>query len=232
MVAKSAARETKADAFGLSLDSAPLTRHLGLVPYEPTWRAMQAFSSARTGDTRDELWVLEHPPVFTLGLNGKREHLLRATAIPVVAIDRGGQVTYHGPGQVVIYTLLDLRRLRLGVRELVRRLESAVIKLLASYGIAASGDVARPGVYVEGAKIAALGLRVRNGCTYHGIAFNVDMDLSPFAAINPCGYPQLRVTQLRDWGVQATVAGIGERLAAGIIAQLEPKPSESQMRCV
>src|SRR5439155_13432155 len=150
--------------------------------------------------------------VFTLGLNGRREHLLHATHIPVVAIDRGGQVTYHGPGQVVIYTLLDLRRLGFGVRELVRRLEAAVVKLLAAHGIAASGDVARPGVYVAGAKIAALGLRVKRGCTYHGIALNVDMDLAPFAAINPCGYPGLRVTQLRDLGVAADVREAGSQL--------------------
>jgi lipoyl(octanoyl) transferase len=201
-------------------------RHLGRVDYEPTWRAMQAFTAERGPDAADELWVLEHPPVFTLGLNGKREHLLRDAGIPVVAIDRGGQVTYHGPGQVVIYTLLDLRRLGIGVRPLVRRLEQAVINFLAEEGIAANGDPGRPGVYVDGAKIAALGLRIRNGCSYHGIAFNVDMDLSPFAAINPCGHAGLEVTQLSRLGRSLSVESAGERLAGHIVAEL-PQQQEA-----
>jgi lipoyl(octanoyl) transferase len=195
-------------------------RRLGRVDYEPTWRAMQAFTAERGPDTADELWVLEHPPVFTLGLNGKREHVLRDAGVPVVAIDRGGQVTYHGPGQVVVYTLLDLRRLGIGVRQLVRRLEQAVINFLAEEGIPAAGDPARPGVYVRGAKIAALGLRIRNGCSYHGISFNVDMDLSPFAAINPCGYEGLEVTQLSALGRGLSVDRVGERLAGHIVLLL------------
>jgi lipoyl(octanoyl) transferase len=183
---------------------------------------MQAFTAQRTPATPDELWVLEHPGVFTFGLAGKREHLLVDTSIPVVNADRGGQVTYHGPGQIVVYTLLDLRRLGFGVRELVRRLEGAVIKLLADCGISAQGDVARPGVYVEGAKIAALGLRVKNGCTYHGLALNVDMDLAPFELINPCGYPHLRVTQLRDLGVNMNIEEIRGNLVTAIQTRITP----------
>jgi len=159
---------------------------------------MQAFTAARTPDTPDELWLLEHPPVFTLGQAGKREHLLRDIGIPVVPIDRGGQVTFHGPGQVVIYLLLDLKRRGYGVKELVRRMEQAVIDLLAEEGIIGERMDGAPGIYVHGAKIAALGLRVKGGCTYHGLALNVDMDLSPFQAINPCGYAGMGVTQLKD----------------------------------
>jgi len=179
----------------------PCVRWLGRVEYEPTWRAMQDFTAQRTADTPDELWLLEHPPVYTLGQAGKPEHLIAATDIPVVPIDRGGQITYHGPGQVVAYVLVDLRRRGYGVRELVTRMEQAVIDVLAAQGIAAARLADAPGVYVEGAKIAALGLRVKHGCTYHGLAFNVDMDLAPFAAINPCGYAGMPVTQCRDLGV-------------------------------
>lgn len=177
---------------------APHVRRLGLVPYEPTWRRMRDFTDARAPDTPDELWALSHPPVFTLGQQGQREHLLAPGAIPVVQIDRGGHVTYHGPGQLVIYPLLDLRRLRLGVRELVSALEGAVIDTLAGYGVTARARREAPGVYVGEAKIAALGLRVRRGCSYHGLALNVAMDLEPFGRINPCGYPGLVVTQLRE----------------------------------
>ncbi len=162
---------------------------------------MQAFTAARDADTPDELWLLEHPPVYTLGQAGKAEHLIAATDIPVVPIDRGGQITYHGPGQVVAYVLVDLRRRGYGIRELVARMEQAVIDLLAARGVAADRLAGAPGVYVDGAKIAALGLRVKHGCTYHGLALNVDMDLAPFAAINPCGYPGMAVTQCRDLGV-------------------------------
>jgi lipoyl(octanoyl) transferase len=183
-------------------DQGARVRQLGRVEYEPTWRAMQTFTAARTADTPDELWVLEHPPVYTLGQAGKPEHLLRATDIPIVKIDRGGQITFHGPGQLVVYTLVDLRRRGYGIRELVSRMEQAVIDVLAAQGIAAQRHDGAPGVYVNGAKIAALGLRVRQGCTYHGLAFNVDMDLTPFAAINPCGYPGLAVTQCRDLGLE------------------------------
>ena len=164
-----------------------VVKHLGLVDYEPTWRAMQALTDARTAGTADELWVLEHPAVYTLGLAGKEEHLLRRTEIPVVKTDRGGQVTYHGPGQLVVYLLVDFKRMDIGVRELVRRIEQAVIDTLAEAGIKANGDVNAPGVYVDGAKIASLGLRIKNGAVYHGLSLNVDMDLTPFGWINPCG---------------------------------------------
>ncbi len=196
-------------------------KHLGLVDYVPTWRAMQAFTAARTATTPDELWLLEHPPVYTLGISGKAEHLLRADhGVPVMHVDRGGQITYHGPGQIIAYLLLDMRRRNLSVRALVRRMEQAVIDLVAQYGIAARGDVEAPGVYVAQAKIAALGLRIRRGCCYHGIALNVDMDLSPFRDINPCGYAGLEVTQLRDLGVRASVAQIGEELARHLVRVL------------
>ena len=176
-------------------------RRLGRRDYLPVWHAMQRFTEARTEATSDELWLVEHPPVFTVGLNGKPEHLLAPADIPVVKVDRGGQVTYHGPGQIVLYFLLDLRRRGIGVRALVTLMEQAVIKLLADYHIAAQSRRDAPGVYVEGAKIAALGLRVRRGCSYHGLALNVAMDLEPFARINPCGYPGLAVTQMRSLGV-------------------------------
>ena len=185
-------------------------RRLGQQPYLPIFAAMQAFTAARTADTPDELWQVEHPPVFTQGLAGKTEHVLAPGAIPVLAVDRGGQVTYHGPGQVVIYCLLDVRRLQLSVRGLVTALEQAVINLLAGYGIHAEARPEAPGVYVGAAKIATLGLRIRQGRCYHGLSLNVDMDLEPFQRINPCGYRGLRVTQLRDLGLSlstATVAG-------------------------
>jgi lipoyl(octanoyl) transferase len=176
-------------------------RYLGRVEYEPTWRAMQDFTARRTPGTPDEIWLLEHPPVYTQGQAGKPEHLIAATDIPVVPIDRGGQITYHGPGQIVAYVLVDLRRRGYGIRELVTRMEQAVIDLLAVQGVAASRLEGAPGVYVGGAKIAALGLRVKHGCTYHGLAFNVDMDLAPFAAINPCGYAGMAVTDCRSLGL-------------------------------
>jgi len=179
-------------------EASPLLKFLGQVPYEPTWRAMQAFTDQRTADTRDEIWFLEHPPVFTQGLNGKPEHVLFAGDIPVVQIDRGGQVTYHGPGQLVVYPLIDIKRHVLGVRELVMALETAVIKLVAEYGINAQSRRDAPGVYVEDRKLASVGLRIRRGCTYHGMAFNVNMDMSPFARINPCGYQGLEVVDLQS----------------------------------
>jgi len=194
-----------------------VVRSLGCVEYEPTWRAMQDFTARRDADTPDELWLLEHPPVYTLGQAGRREHLLAATDIPLVPIDRGGQITYHGPGQVVIYVLVDLRRRGYGVRELVARMEQAVIELLAAHAVAAQRLAGAPGVYVEGAKIAALGLRVKRGCTYHGLALNVDMDLAPFAAINPCGYAGMRVTQCRDLGVSLLPVEAGQALARALL---------------
>jgi lipoyl(octanoyl) transferase len=183
---------------------------------------MQAFTAGRDAATPDEIWLLEHPPIFTLGQAGKHEHLLADIGIPVVPIDRGGQVTYHGPGQVVAYLLIDLRRRGYGVRELVRRMEQAIIDLLGEYAIAAERREGAPGVYVAGAKIAALGLRVKGGCSYHGLSLNVDLDLAPFAAINPCGYPGLAVTRMRDLGVTATSEAIAETLARHLLQALAP----------
>lgn len=200
-------------------------RRLGQVPYEPTWQAMREQTLARAGDAganiADELWLVEHPPVFTQGQAGKPEHVLRDIGIPVVPIDRGGQITYHGPGQVVVYLLLDLQRRHLKVRELVKLIEQAVIDLLAEHQVTTVRHDGAPGVYVGDAKVAALGLRVRNGCCYHGVSLNVDMDLSPFAAINPCGYEGLAVTQLRDLGVNLTPLAAGEALLTHLQKQLE-----------
>jgi len=187
-------------------------RQLGRADYEPTWRAMQDFTAARDADTADEIWLLEHPPVFTLGLNSKPEHLLNPDNIPVIKIDRGGQVTYHGPGQLVVYVLLDIARRSLGVQQLVQWMEQAVIDLLAEQQVEAVGRRDAPGVYVAGRKIAALGLRVKRGRTYHGLALNVDMDLEPFNRINPCGYPGMQVTQLRDLGISLDMDAVSDRL--------------------
>lgn len=173
-------------------------RELGRVPYEPTWHAMQRFTDARDPATADEIWLLEHEPVFTQGQAGKAEHLLFPGDIPVVQVDRGGQVTYHGPGQLVAYLMLDVRRLGIGVRDLVTRIEHSLIDLLAGHGVGAEARADAPGVYVDGAKIASLGLRIRNGRSFHGLALNVDMDLEPFRRINPCGYAGLAMTQMRD----------------------------------
>ena len=196
-------------------------RRLGQVEYEPAWRAMQKFTAERAAGAADEIWLLEHPPVYTLGVAGRAEHLPRvANGIPVVRTDRGGQITYHGPGQVVLYALLDLRRRGLAVRPLVRLLELSVIDLLAAYGVAAAARVEAPGVYVAGAKIAALGLRIRNGCCYHGIAFNADMDLAPFRAIDPCGYSGLAVTQARSLGIADAPEILGEKLVRSVLNRL------------
>jgi lipoyl(octanoyl) transferase len=195
-------------------------RRLGRTDYEETWRAMQAFTDGRAANTPDELWLTEHPPVYTLGVAGRAEHLPRvANGIPVVKTDRGGQITYHGPGQVVAYLLLDLRRRGLTIRPLVRIMEQAVMDLLALHSVSAERRNQAPGVYVGGAKIAALGLRVRNGCCYHGLAFNADMDLTPFHAIDPCGYPGLRVTHARELGIAAPVAA----LSADLVRMLEER---------
>ena len=180
------------------MSDAPRIRHLGLVPYEPTWRAMQRFTDERDAATPDEIWLLEHPPVFTLGLNAKREHLLAPGDIPVIQIDRGGQVTYHGPGQLVVYPLIDLKRRALGVRQLVTALENAVIGYAAGCGVSARASREAPGVYVDGAKLASVGLRIRRGSSYHGLALNVTVDLEPFRRINVCGHPGLGVTRLAD----------------------------------
>lgn len=188
--------------------------------FETTWREMQAFTAARTPETPDEIWLCQHPPVFTQGLAGKPEHLLRDIGIPVVKIDRGGQITYHGPGQLVAYLLLDLKRRNLGVKALVHRIEQALIDLLGEYHIDASRRPGAPGVYVNDAKIAALGLKIKNGCSYHGLSLNVAMDLAPFSAINPCGYEGLAVTQLSDLCDPATIGSI-ERVGDRLVAQLE-----------
>jgi lipoyl(octanoyl) transferase len=196
-------------------------RRPGRVEYEPTWRAMQEFTASRTPETPDELWIVEHPPVYTLGQAGKPEHILEEVGIPVVKIDRGGQVTYHGPGQVVIYLLLDLSRLKIKVRELVTAIEQGVIDFLAAQGVVAERRAGAPGVYVGDAKIAALGLKIKNGCSYHGLSLNVDMDLSPFTAINPCGYAGLKVTQTRDLGIPLTAHEAGEQLSQHLLRQLD-----------
>ncbi|MHB9117719.1 MAG: lipoyl(octanoyl) transferase LipB [Burkholderiales bacterium] len=198
-----------------------MVRYLGLADYRPVWQAMKDFTARRGPDTPDELWLLQHPPVYTQGLAGKPEHLLHAGAVPVIKIDRGGQITYHGPGQIIAYTLLDLRRRGIGVKELVHRLEQAVIDLLADLDVSARRRDNAPGVYVDDAKIAALGLRIKNGCCYHGLSFNVDMDLSPFLNINPCGYEGLRVTQAKDCGIELEIEVLQEKLAAALIRTLE-----------
>lgn len=174
---------------------------LGMRDYMEVWQDMQRFTAERDDNTPDQIWLVEHPPVYTLGLNGKQHHIHDAGEIPVIQVDRGGQVTYHGPGQAVLYLLIDLRRKGMGVRELVSRMEQAVIALLGEFKIASSARKDAPGVYVADQKIAALGLRVKRGCSYHGISLNVDMDLSPFLGINPCGYPGMSVTQLKDLGI-------------------------------
>jgi len=199
----------------------PTIKRLGRVDYAPTFQAMQDFTASRTAETPDELWIVEHPPVYTLGQAGKPEHILRDVGIPLVQIDRGGQVTYHGPGQVVIYLLLDLPRLKIKVRELVTAIEQAVINLLGEYGVTAERRDGAPGVYVGAAKVAALGLRIRNGCSYHGVSLNVDMDLSPFTAINPCGYPGLQVVQTKDLNIPLSVVEAGEQLSQQLLQQLD-----------
>jgi lipoyl(octanoyl) transferase len=193
---------------------APVIRHLGLVEYQATWERMQRFTQERTAETPDELWFLEHPPVFTLGVNASRMHVLTPGDIPVLQIDRGGQVTYHGPGQLVVYPLMDLRRANFGVREFVTALEQAVIALAAQFGISAESRRNAPGVYVTGRKLASVGVRVRRGGSYHGLAVNVALDLAPFGRINPCGYAGLAMTQLSELG--------GPRSVPECAATLEP----------
>lgn len=193
----------------------PITiRHLGRRDYEPTWQAMREFTDRRDDDTRSEIWVVEHPPVFTQGQAGKAEHLLDPGDIPVVQTDRGGQVTYHGPGQLVVYLLIRLREAGIGIRRLVSVMETSIIDLLADRGITAEARADAPGVYVDGRKIASLGLRVRRGCTYHGLALNVDNDLSPFQRINPCGYAGLDVTSTKALGIDDDLTTIGDALIA------------------
>ncbi|HEU4856285.1 MAG TPA: lipoyl(octanoyl) transferase LipB [Rhodanobacteraceae bacterium] len=206
-----------------------LVRRLGRQPYEPVWHAMQAFTDARGQDTPDELWLVEHDPVFTLGQAGKPEHVLAPGDIPVIHVDRGGQVTYHGPGQIVAYPLLDLRRLHVGVRDMVHRIEQSIIDTLAEWNIAGVRREGAPGVYVADAKIAALGLRVRHGCTFHGLAFNVAMDLEPFQRINPCGYVGLKVAQMLDLGGPSKLADVEEVLIAELGRQFGLSPQAAEL---
>lgn len=197
----------------LPIAGGSVVRSLGLRDYESLLNDMRTFTLGRSTDTADELWSVEHPPVYTLGVAAKPEHLPRIdNGIPIIRSDRGGQITYHGPGQVVVYTLFDLSRRKIGVRALVRKLEHAVIELLAGYRLDAHGREDAPGVYVGAAKIAALGLRIRNGCCYHGVSLNVDMDLAPFAVINPCGHAGLEVTQLRDFGIVESPVAVAAKL--------------------
>jgi lipoyl(octanoyl) transferase len=191
----------------------PVIKYLGRCDYQTTWQQMQAFTDTRNSHTMDEIWLLEHPPVFTQGLAGKPEHILNAGDIPVVQTDRGGQVTYHGPGQIVAYVLLDLRRLNIGIRQLVCTLEKCIIAVLAEYGVTAANRADAPGVYVNGAKICSIGLRVRKGCSYHGIALNVDMDLEPFSRINPCGFRDLSMIQLRDFAHPINMAEVQHKIS-------------------
>jgi lipoyl(octanoyl) transferase len=196
-------------------------RELGLMAYEPVWHAMQRFTDQRGPEAPDEIWLVQHSPVFTQGQAGKAEHLLLPGDIPVVQVDRGGQVTYHGPGQLVVYLLLDVRRLGFGVRDLVTRIENALIELLASFDVPAAAKADAPGVYVNGAKIASLGLRIRRGCSFHGLALNVDMQLEPFQRINPCGYAGLAMTQLRDHAGSIEFAEVSARLRAQLVKHLD-----------
>ena len=204
------------------------TVKLGLAEYQPVFEAMKAFNAERTDSTEDELWVVEHPPVFTQGLAGKSEHLLLNSSIPVVQIDRGGQITYHGPGQLVVYTLIDFKRRKTSVRHIVTALENSIIATLSEYGISAAADPKRPGVYVNGRKIASLGLRIKNGSVYHGLALNIDMDLSPFRHINPCGYAGMEMVQMADFlSPCPPLDEVAEKLTARLTKQLALKDPAS-----
>jgi len=208
---------------GIQNCESPSIRHLGLAEYLPTYDAMRRFTDVRGAATPDELWMLEHPPVYTVGLAGRKEHFPRGSEIPLEHIDRGGQITYHGPGQAIVYALVDLARRGLTVRGMVNLIEGAVINTLAAHGVVrAARRPGAPGVYVEGAKIAALGLRVRRGCCYHGVALNVRMDLAPFSAIDPCGYPGLAVTQTSVLGIADSAEELGGELASRIARLIQP----------
>jgi lipoyl(octanoyl) transferase len=206
---------------------APILRWLGRAEYEPTWRAMRRYADSSDSGTPDELWFLEHPPVFTLGMNARAEHLLAPGDIPVIQIDRGGQVTYHGPGQLVVYPLLDLARLGLGVRTLIEAIERAIATTAAGWGITAAGRRDAPGVYVGGRKLASIGLRIRRGRSYHGLALNVAMDLEPFRRINPCGYAGLEMTQLAELGGPSDLKTVAEALAPRLLAELGFAPQSA-----
>lgn len=198
----------------------PKIKKLGRQEYLPVWQAMQDFTQSRNESTQDEIWLVEHPSVYTLGRNGKKEHLLSNTNIPVINVDRGGQITYHGPGQLIIYLLINLKRRKLGVRQLVTTIEDSIIELLDSYEIHAESDKKAPGVYVDKKKIAALGIRVSKGCTTHGLSLNIDMDLSPFKNINPCGYEGLEITQCRELGIQEDLKTIEDQLVKILIKKI------------
>lgn len=205
----------------------PLIRRLGLQAYEPVWRDMQRFTDERDEHTRDEIWFVEHPPIFTLGMNGRREHLLKPGDIPVLQIDRGGQVTYHGPGQLVVYPLIDIRRLHLGVRQLVIALERAVMDMAAQAGVTATCQRNAPGVYVGRAKLASVGLRIRRGASYHGMAVNVSLDLEPFSRIEVCGYRDLKVTRLADLCDIKEVSAAADALTPHLLRQLQGESAQS-----
>ncbi len=200
-------------------------KQLGLADYESVWQAMKEFTHGRSETTTDQLWIVEHPPVFTLGRNGKTEHILQSSDIPIVKVDRGGQVTYHGPGQIVIYLLLDLHRRNMGIRKLVTLIEECIVNLLDDYGIEASSDPKAPGVYVAGKKIAALGLRVSKGRTTHGLSLNVDMDLTPFSYINPCGYEGLEVIQTKSLGIKDTMPILVKKLQTKLESDIQAQTS-------
>lgn len=208
----------------------PLVKHLGMIDYQNAWQEMKQFTDARNAATRDEIWLLQHPPVYTQGLAGKPEHLLHAGNIPVIRTDRGGQITYHGPGQIIAYLLLDMRRWKLNVRGLVRLMEQAVINLLAFFDISAQGRAEAPGVYVDDEKIASLGLKIRSGYCYHGLAFNVNMDLAPFSSINPCGFSGLRITQAKNLGIEVSQTRLETLLAQNLIYLLQQQEPEKITR--
>ncbi|MBS0417669.1 MAG: lipoyl(octanoyl) transferase LipB [Proteobacteria bacterium] len=197
-----------------------MIRRLGCVEYEPTWRAMQQFTAERDASTPDEIWFLEHPPVFTLGMNASADHVLAPGDIPVVQIDRGGQVTFHGPGQLVVYPLIDLRRAKLGVRDMVTALEKCVIEFVAEFGVSAEARKEAPGIYVAGKKLGSVGLRIRRHSSYHGLAVNVNLDLEPFRRINPCGYQNLEMTQLAELGGPSTVDSAADALEPHLLRSL------------
>lgn len=200
----------------------PIIRKLGLQAYEPVWRDMQRFTQERNGQTRDEIWVLEHLPVYTLGLNGKPEHLLNSGDIPVIHSDRGGQVTYHGPGQLVVYTLIDIKRMQLGIRQLVTLLEQSMVKTLSKLGIMAIAKPEAPGVYVNDKKIGSIGIRIKNNASYHGISLNNTMDLTPFDNINTCGFRNLQVTQIADFGITINNNDLAESIIQAITSAIYP----------
>jgi lipoyl(octanoyl) transferase len=220
VAAASTAQEGARESRGKLLVFEPVIRHLGRAHYESTWRAMQKFTAERDCDSADEIWFLEHAPIFTLGMNASRAHLVSPGDIPVLQIDRGGEVTYHGPGQLVVYPLIDLKRAALGVRDLVSALEASVVNYVAEFGIKAQSRRDAPGVYVGQRKLASLGIRIRRGASYHGLALNVDMDLAPFARINPCGFAGLQMTQLADLGGPSAVAVVAQDFATHLVRAL------------